>query len=77
VPGCRQGLHEENDGEPSVVVSCDTLRFSNADSFPSVQHFAVPPTFNTNEIYNGFLLQTEGLTVSLDGPTGYAARLPS
>ncbi len=77
VPGCRQGLLEEIDGEPSMVVSCDTLRFSNADSFPSVQHFAVPPTFNTNEIYNGFLLQTEGLSVSLDGPTGYAARLSS
>jgi hypothetical protein len=60
-----------------MVVSCETLRFSNADSFPSVQHFAVPPTFNTNEIYNGFLLQTEGLSVSLDGPTGYAASLPS
>jgi hypothetical protein len=77
VPGCRLGLHtdmEADGSEPSMVLSCDTLRFSNADSFPSVQHFAVPPTFDTDEIYNGFLLATDGLTISLDGPLGAVVR---
>lgn len=72
MPGCRSGAEwREAPQQPSLLISCRSMQFSNSDSFPSVHHFAHPPRFGDDDdgIYNGFSLQAQGLTVSLHTAT--------